>query len=420
MLDGNAWFLPSLSTQFVKSLNDEISDQRDRHHLKLNSIDELNFLNEEAIFHYPVALYSPGHTDLDITKSRKLERIIFEKDKKCIIIADSGGYQVITGKLKGLFDNNGNFNDDLRLKLLRWMEAASDVMMTLDIPLFSLLEENLAEYKKRNKYDAPYKNFDDCLKLTIDSLEFYEQHKSGEVPFINIIHGEDVQQAQKWYEEVKFFEADGWAFGGALGGDLYLTLNQLIYMRDQGALNEAKWLHFLGFGTGYAAIMFNSLQKNLKKISPQIQVTYDASNPFQTASFRNISVLVKRSNRKSPYVCHNDQFNSTSIDQPSQSYPFSTSPVLQEIPWGDIVVNPECKNFGKGSYNMDGLSYVILHANNVYQSIDVIEKSLVAFDSGEVSDQIILDCAIIDEIFESKTPYITIEKYQGKLRGLHG
>lgn len=373
-----------------------------REHIRLTDPLMLNFLDQEnELFHYPYFLYSPGHGNLDVDEMRDKESIIFDRHRDTFLMTDSGGFQIINGRMSGIWDDKGNLLDEKRLELLRWMENIADAMMTLDVPLFSLSDKAIKNYRENIKADPPYETPQDCLNYTNQNLVFFNENKTGAKPFINIVHGDNVKFARRWYNTVKWFDADGWAFAGTLGGNLHLTMNTLMYMKFDGALVDKRWFHFLGHGTSFAALVLSKLQEMLRERSPDIQVTFDAANPFLNAGRYNlINFGVERRARKNQFITPMKPFNACTVYDPEGQYPRSSGPIMEAIPWGDIVVDPTCRI---GGSNMDGLGSAVIMSNNAYQYIDVANKSYIARDAGEMSRLVQKSLNAIEDIFEAKT-----------------
>ena len=114
-------------------------------------VSDLNFLDPQSqLFHVTHVMHSAGQ----VLTGKQKPCIISERDRsKTVMIADSGGFQIIGGNLPWE-------GDKTREKVLRWQEAHADWAMTLDIPTRSI--ENL---------NSGYKNFKDCLNTTLENLK---------------------------------------------------------------------------------------------------------------------------------------------------------------------------------------------------------------------------------------------------------
>ena len=104
--------------------------------------------------------------------------------------------------------------------------------MTLDVPTGPLLKTG---YK--------YSSFQACLDKTLDHLEFFRTHrKPGATKFLNVLQGNTTQQTDKWYDAVKHYEFEGWAFAGLLRHNFYNLCRRIIKMADDGLLQSRDWI----------------------------------------------------------------------------------------------------------------------------------------------------------------------------------
>ena len=305
-----AWFLPSLHPAFVQTVSKDLYDLRGEHRPKsFFSTSQLNFLDPvHSFFFYPCALYSAGLAELDVERGKKSEAIIHDRDRSnTTLIADSGGFQIIEDKLAIDWDAP----DPTLLKILRWMEAVADAGMTIDVPLRAI------------ETNPRFPTFDACLKQTLYNLELFERNQAGTLALINCLHGRTEQEADTWYDAVKRYRFAGWAFGGVLGNNLYLTLRQIVKMRDEGRLNDIRWVHFFGHGTGHAGLIFSTLHICLTKlVNRNIQVTYDASNPFLKSRYTTIDLYHTNHVGKNPSRLTYERFdNFSEIQPPRQALP---------------------------------------------------------------------------------------------------
>jgi len=79
--------------------------------------------------------------------------IVTTRDRSnTLIIGDSGGFQIASGRL--FISGDGD-----RRRILRWLEDTADVAMTLDVPTGPVV---------KNPYLYRYKSVPDCLSETMD------------------------------------------------------------------------------------------------------------------------------------------------------------------------------------------------------------------------------------------------------------
>ena len=178
-----AVFLPAISFIYADLLSkNEKEKYGDRVPKGLpNGLDSLKFLYEDkAMFNYKWGLYSAGHAKLDIEKSKVQEAFVQDRPRdKTIILGDSGGFQVAKGILKFDWENfftPGHKNDDIRMKILRWLEHTADWSMCLDIPSFSV------------SLGIGVNTVRDCMAYTAYNNEWFIKNRvPGATKFLNVI-----------------------------------------------------------------------------------------------------------------------------------------------------------------------------------------------------------------------------------------
>ena len=194
-----AVFLPAISGIYAKFMSDYQANKLPPERIPQGlpkGLDSLKFLNEnDGLFTYKWGLYSAGHAELDINNTNEREAYIQKRDRtKNIILGDSGGFQVAKGILKFDWDNfytPGHKNDEVRMKILKWLEHTSDWSMILDVPSFSVT------------LNIGVNTITDCLKYTVYNNEFFMKHRTpGATKFLNVLQGNDIPSADDWYEAV--------------------------------------------------------------------------------------------------------------------------------------------------------------------------------------------------------------------------
>lgn len=240
-----ALFLPSISSLYTKhvSKTDAIVRKGDCP-AGMASIKQLDLLDpSKGMFWYPWVLYSAGHAQLNLTKTDIQEEMIQKRNKDhTFVLADSGGYQLSTGVLKGDF---GDINEmtaqpnSLRHKILKWMEHTADFSMILDIPTTSCKNPKSIIYKRyppefityyRDK-DGNIEKDDDgedkvlsrkagytdmdrfykCLEYTVKNNAYFIRHRTPEdTKLLNVLQGRDIPNSGPgendiWYNVVKYF-----------------------------------------------------------------------------------------------------------------------------------------------------------------------------------------------------------------------
>lgn len=335
-----ALFLPSISSLYAKHVSKDDSTIRNGDcPAGMKTILDLDFLDpEKGIYWYPWALYSAGHAQLDLTKTDIQERMIQKRDRnRTFILADSGGYQLSTGVLKGNMGNLDSMAEDpasMRHKIMKWCEYTADFSMILDIPTTSCQNPKSFIYKEYGP-DRGYTDKDrfyKCLEYTVKNCAYYMKHRTpGATKMLNVLQGRDIRsdgtgENDIWYGVVKYFnnpeqslkqvkqayndavtkygsdkiglfeivEGDeepfgdrafeGWAIPGNLKFDFPMLIQRFRIMTEEGYFEntgENLLIHFLGISRVSAGLLYTTLQNEMRKhINPNIIITYDAASPF--------------------------------------------------------------------------------------------------------------------------------------------
>lgn len=222
-------------------------------------------------WHHPYFLLSAGSVykkktirkDLGMDEIGEVERPNKKENTNCLVFGDSGGYQIATGALK--------WDIKLREDIFNWLEDNSDLAMNIDIPPVSK--------------DYP---FDDCIKITVDNMKWFEKHQTGKTDFLNVIQCQDVPQMNQWFEAVKGFKKfKGWGAGNVSSVANFIHL--LYLFKKNGVFEDPNfhWFHFLGKTSPEHYMLYAVLQKKLNENYPHIQVTTDSSTPAMQAVFGN-------------------------------------------------------------------------------------------------------------------------------------
>lgn len=231
---------------------------------------EMNFLNPgNKLFRLSHVMSSAGQA-LDQSRSC----ILTERDRSwTLLIGDSGGYQIANSGLQ-------ISGDDFREKTLRWLEANADVAMTLDVPTGPVLTNK--NYK--------FKTSKDCLVATLENLDYFQKHrKNRKLIFLNVLQGNSTAEADAWYNAVKKYDFEGWAFAGKLRNNFLSLCRRIIKMADEGQIQNKKWIHVLGTNELATGVCLTALQRAINlHINPKLRISYDTSTPFRMLSWRQV------------------------------------------------------------------------------------------------------------------------------------
>ena len=206
----------------------------------------------ENLYH-PYFLLTAGHLfkKMDIRNEMGLN--------DAFVIGDSGGYQIATGAVK--------WNMEIREQIFHWLEANSDIAMNLDMPT------TFGTFSNR---------FDDALKISIDNFKYFETNQSGKTKFLTVLQGigTSLELGKKWYNAVKDFVFNGWAFGGSRYIDRIFYAIALFASEKEFEKKHVKYLHYLAATSPLHLILLAMVQRVLNIYYPdKFQVSTDSSSP---------------------------------------------------------------------------------------------------------------------------------------------
>ena len=260
------------------------------------------------------------------------------------------------------------------MKILRWMELHGDYAMTLDVPTGPIL---------RGDPSYPFKTTQDCLTATIDHLEFFKRNrKEGDVELLNVLQGNTQFEADAWYDAVKAFRFEGWAFAGKLRNNMYELCRRIIIMTNEGQLAGKSWIHVLGTAEIETAVLLTALQRAINDhVNPNLRISFDAASPFRMLAYGQAYTVPSFSNaamsmpaRKAP--------DDAALIGTDHRWPWPSA-VGDKITMGDMCVNPSWKPNGTydtlsrnmlAHHNLSVLCNGIATANRVFDVESVINK----------------------------------------------
>jgi len=451
----HAMFLPSCSSFYVKTISGAHGQKRMPKGL-VNGMDSINYmLKDRGLFYYKYNLYSAGHACLDLERSKTLESMIWNRSPGTVVLGDSGGYQIAsgTGHVKlDWKDLNSEKSNATRKAVLDWHEALCDAAMTLDVPTRAV----------DNYLKTGIKSFDECLDATIINLKYIDKHRQGpeKCRFLNVLQGRTDEETEVWYQKVKDFEFEGWAFAGVNAYGLHSTLKKLIKLRDDNKLNKRQnWIHILGNTRMLNAGPFTQIQRAVRK-HMDIQdfiVSYDSASSFlavakgqgytgftMTNAYTDVKKeILKRGTLEQVEdlfdfsiepeiwerrVVSRSKFNYNMDVMPDDKmkefvgtdaldvrFPWQ-SPLAERILMSDICVN----NDPNKKTSWDTLSYALMMCHNVYLQIKGVQEAIRIWDlpgkmclgwmdmeAYEARETI---KEVLNEAFVRETPYSLIDK----------
>ena len=108
--------------------------------------------------------------------------------------------------------------------------------------------------------------FKECFDISMENFKYFNENQSGKTKFLNVLQGNNEQQADDWFSAVKHYPFEGWAMAGYNMKQLHLALRRLIVMRDEKMLDPGRDLiHYLGTSKLNWACIFTAIQRNIKE-----------------------------------------------------------------------------------------------------------------------------------------------------------
>jgi len=340
-----------------------------------------------------------------------------------VLVGDSGGFQIGKGRLNGYKPLHSGMASDKAVdvwrdafELKRWivdyLETHCDYAMTIDMPLWVLLEENS---------QSPFHKctIDELTALTVSNLKFIDLHRANRTKWLNVIQGFDEQGIKAWWDAVKWFDCSGYALAGNSGkaGGIKSVLTTLLMMHEEGYLQGKDWIHVLGVSTPMWAIFFTAIQKALRKsLKSDIRVSYDSSSPFRDGGeWEKVNTLPTFEARLSTWTFGAEKCKqSKTLVGSDEPFPYPSA-LGQKLTWGDLNVRGGAWDARK----FDTVSNLLLVNHNVWTYLTAFEMAnQIAFDGGDgvVPHQWVKVLDLISGIFEV-TDWRTVVNKIGELNG---
>ena len=403
-----ARFLPALSgfyaTYVGKQRYDNYVDPARVPSNLTHGVESLNYLNaKEGQFSYKWSLYSAGHADLDTTKHVPKEDMVRNRDRENTwLLGDSGGFQIGKGVWEGDWkDPNCPKAQKKRDGVLKWMDAYMDYGMILDIPAWVARSP---EGAKATGID----NYQDAVNATRINNDYWMKHRTGSCKFLNVLQGENFDDADDWYDQMKDYcdpkkypndHFNGWSMGGQNMCDVELVLKRLVALRFDGLLEKGVHdvMHFLGTSKLEWAVLLTDIQRAVRKYhNENFTVTFDCASPFLATANGQIYCELE-TQHESKWVYRmvpsiDDKGLSTDVTPFSQAFvregkhsSFLDSPISQGMLAKDICI------YGPGDLNKigkevktswDSFSYALMMGHNVWMHINAVQEANRQYDSG--------------------------------------
>lgn len=404
-----AVFLPALSSFYASELGkalmvkDYIAAKRMPQQFN-HGVAGMNYLSpNNTYFYYKWNLYSAGHADLNMNKPSVRDEIIRNRNRSHnFLLGDSGGFQIGKGVWEGNWkDVNCAKAKKKREQVLAWMDANMDYGMILDIPAWVSRSPEGAKASNINSYQ-------EAVDGTRINNDYFMKHRTGSCKFLNVLQGENFQQADDWYNQMKDYcdpkkypttHFNGWAMGGQNMCDVHLVLKRLVALRFDGLLEKGvhDWMHFLGTSKLEWAVLLTDIQRAVRKYhNENFTISFDCASPFLATANGQLYIETdikdrdKWSYRMAPsiddkkYATDTRKFRDAVLQEKIFDN-FEDSPISERLTLKDITCYaPGDKNkMGKeGKTSWDSFSYALQMAHNVWTHIFAVQEANRKYDQG--------------------------------------
>jgi hypothetical protein len=432
-----------------------------------NGMESLNYLNaKEGAFTYKWTLYSAGHADLDTTKFVPKEDMVRNRDRdNTWLLGDSGGFQIGKGVWEGDWkDPNCPKAQKKRDGVLRWMDAYMDYGMILDIPAWVARSPAGAKATGISTYQ-------EAVAATRINNDYWMKHRTGACKFLNVLQGENFDDAEDWYEQMKDYcdpvkypdnHFNGWSMGGQNMCDVELVLKRIVTLHYDNLLQSGVHdvMHFLGTSKLEWATLLTDVQRAVRKhYNPTFMITFDCASPFLATANGQVYTSVetpekgKWTYRMVPsvdelkYATDTRTFKDATI-QDGIFKTFEDSPLTDgllvndictyavgdvnkigtiKVPKGGVDLDKEGNPLldadgnttvrGRDSTSWDSFSYAIQMGHNVWTHVNAVQEANRQYDAGNTpkmllgskfDQQSIRD--MINEVFEQPTKELSLAK----------
>lgn len=285
-----AIYLPSLQSPYASFATKREIEVRSGDLPSDFRIKDLDFFNPNSrLWSCGYALYSAGQ----FTDSQLGSDIVAYRDRsKSVVIGDSGGYQLGTGKISNVNEKAAlvRYADSpaqqvanwqatgFRERTLEFLDLYCDYSMTLDMPLWA-----------QNKHGSQLRNLEveQLIQLSVENLRFFadnrgRNHGKG-TKFLSVLQDNGKGSGDLWYDAVKDFEFEGWALAGDFGR-LPQTMKLLRRLLDENKLDKTEWVHVLQNSPPIMTALYTAIQRSLSKaVGHKITLSCDSSSPHQAA-----------------------------------------------------------------------------------------------------------------------------------------
>jgi len=265
----DAIYIPAYSDGLMNLLEKDDADASEKYQSSFDKKKSLRIYKKDSDSYFKnfFMLISAGtqHNKKDFRKTIQSE--------DALVFVDSGGYQLAHSTV-----NHKKYTDDIALK---WSEENGDIFPILDRPTFTL------GMMRDGKPVSPYKDYKECLDLSVNSAKHYAENRTrSNAKILNVIQGQTIPQVKKWYDEIKKYQFEGWAYGGTRG-NLGRIVPAILFLIKNGEFARSKCdlFHIFGVTSNESMIYFQYIQMLLNKHNIDMQITYDSTYWNRTVVF---------------------------------------------------------------------------------------------------------------------------------------
>lgn len=318
------------------------------------TLNDFDMLRPNNLFKMSHVLYSAGHS----MEHEHRPCMVMNRDRtQSIVIGDSGGFQVIKGILPP-------YTPGLVHRILRYLENMADVAMTCDVPTNALLHPEISGYQ----------NFQQCLDQSMANLAIFSEHRQNtRMRFLNVLQGRNYEEADVWYNSVRSFQFEGWAFAGPTRLDFYFICNRILQMIERGDIHEKSWLHFLGVSFLECAVVLTALKRSLRSAGlTNVEISFDSSSAIQTATKYKRAII-------------GPKYGTNNISLQRHQFPFErhTGRVNPQFPFTSPIGSRICVSDLYNNEVFDGIGGNILTNHNIFSELSSIIEVNRVVDIGE-------------------------------------
>ncbi len=179
------------------------------------------------------------------------------------IICDSGGYELLSRRAKGLPCNIQ------AIDVLKWQESVGDIGLTLDLSPVNL--QATGEGGK-SVATAPlpisHQEFLNRLEETCRNNDIFQnnRNRSSKLKIYNVVHSGmgNISSISEWYERVKDYKFEGWSIAPKPPSDAFKVALDGMFLWDRGVREN---LHVLGISGIKVLPVLVYMEKYIKNIS---------------------------------------------------------------------------------------------------------------------------------------------------------